>query len=112
MATTSFIISTYHVDLYRDGTGAGASSSFDAGIFLKGEGYTVYVHFLNDDTITSPNVWFPASKFGRIYMRHRMLPIVIDILRNEKPVYCLMSDTVPGLCKISTSAEPIGEGDS
>ena len=111
MATTTFSISTYSVSLFRDGTGAGASSSFDAVVHLVGEGNTVFIHFLNSDSITSPNIWNPAVKFGRIYMRRNMLPIAIDILRNEKPVFCRMSDTVPGLCGISTSSEPMGEGE-
>ena len=94
----------------HDGTGAGASSSFDAVVYLIGEGNTVYLHFLNAASISNPNVWFPNQKFGRIYMHGSLLPVVIDMLRNEKQVYCLMSDTVPGRCQISTSAEPVGEG--
>ncbi|MBD0284085.1 MAG: hypothetical protein ICV79_01525 [Flavisolibacter sp.] len=111
MAEVTFTVSTYEVSLFRDGTGAGASSSFDAVVFLFGEGNTVFLHFLNSDSITSNNFWFPNQKFGRIYMRRTLLPVVIDVLRNEKPVFCLMSDTVPGKCQISTSREPIGEGE-
>lgn len=112
MATTNFEISNYSVSLFRDGTGGGASSSFDAVVSVKGGGNTVFLHFLNSDSITSENVWFPAKKFGRIYMRRTMLPVVMDVLRNEKPVFCRMSDTVPGACAVSTSSEPIGEGES
>jgi hypothetical protein len=111
MATTTFTISTYSVSLSRDQTGAGASSSFDAVVRVTGEGNTVFIHFLNTDSITSPNIWNPAAKFGRIYMRRTILPIVTDILRNEKPVFCRMSDTVPDLCGISTGSEPMGEGE-
>ena len=109
MATTVFTISKYVVHLLRDGTGGGASASFDAVVRVTGEGNAVYLHFLNSDSITSDNVWYPDTKFGRIYMRRAMLPVVIDILRNEKPVFCRMSDTIPGLCQISTDQEPVGE---
>jgi hypothetical protein len=112
MANTSFAISTYEVTLFRDGTGAGASSSFDSVIYLFGEGNTVYLHFLNSGQISSTNVWFPSQKFGRIFMHGALLPVVIDMLRNEKKIYCLMSDTVPGQCQISTSPEPVGEGEA
>lgn len=112
MATTNFTISNYGVTLLRDGEGAGASSSFDAVVSLAGEGNTVFLHFLNSESISSANVWFPDKKFGRIYMRRALLPVVIDILRNEKPVFCRMSDTVPGQCQISTSREPVGEGEA
>jgi hypothetical protein len=111
MATINFQVSTYSVTLFRDGTGAGASASFDAVVAIAGEGNSVYLHFLNSESISSPNVWFPAQKFGRIYMRRDLLPVTVDILRNEKPVFCRMSDTVPGACQVSTSAEPIGEGE-
>jgi hypothetical protein len=47
MATTTFSISTYSVSLFRDGEGAGASSSFDAVVRVAGEGNTVFIHFLN-----------------------------------------------------------------
>src|SRR5205085_9686274 len=111
MATTNFTISNYEVILFRDGTGAGASSSFDAVVSVTGEGNTVYLHFLNSETISSTNVWFPAQKFGRIYLHRALLPVAIDLLRNEKPVYCQMSDAVPGQCQLSTSPEPVGEGE-
>ncbi|MEM7102922.1 MAG: hypothetical protein AAF502_07335 [Bacteroidota bacterium] len=112
MSSNSFNIESYSVSVYRDGSGGGASSTFDATIHVKGEGSTVFIHFLNEDHITSDNVWNSKSRFGRIYLRHRLLPVVIDLLRNEKPVYCKMSEVNPASCQLSTSAEPVGEGES
>lgn len=112
MAETIFSVAKYEINIYRDATGGGASSAFDSVVSLSGDGNLVYLHFINNETITGPNYWFPDRKFGRIFLRRPLLPVVIDLLRNEKPVYCQMSDTVSGRCQLSTSAEPVGEGEA
>lgn len=43
---------------------------------------------------------FPLSAFSRI----------LDLLRNEKPVYLRHRDGTPFVAAIDTSSEPIGEG--
>jgi hypothetical protein len=78
MATTDFWVAYYEIALFCDRTESGASSSFDAVIFLTGEGKigegeVVELRFLNSDKITSKNVWFPAKKSGRIYLRRTLL---------------------------------------
>jgi hypothetical protein len=35
---------------------------------------------------------------------------ILDLLRNEKPIYMCLSDTLPMSNYVSTSEEPIGEG--
>lgn len=115
MATAHFRVAYYEIALFRDRTESGASSSFDAVIFLTGEGKigegeVVELRFLNSDKITSKNIWFPAKKSGRIYLRRTLLPVVIDMLRNGKRIYCRMSDTVSSECEISTEAEPVATG--
>lgn len=114
MATTHFWVAYYEIGLFRDRKVSGTSSSSDAIIYLTGrgkigEGEVVELHFLNSDKITNKNVWSPAKKTGRIYMRRTMLPVVIDILRNAKRVYCQMSDTDSNECQISTEPEEIGK---
>ena len=39
------------------------------------------------------------------------LPALLDVLRNEKPIYMGMSDTSPDRNAIQTVAEPVGEGE-
>jgi hypothetical protein len=114
MATTDFWVAYYEIGLFRDKPVSGTSSSSDAVIFLTGrgkigEGEVVELHFLNSDKITNKNVWSPAKKSGRIYLRRTLLPVVIDILRNAKRVYCRMSDTDSSECQISTEPEEIGK---
>jgi hypothetical protein len=112
MASTLFPIESYDVTLSRDSTVGFGQTKHDASIRIKGAGIDVILYFVNDGVPFPENSWLPDRKFGHIYLRRTMLPTVIDVLRNEKPVYCQMSDTVLGLCRISTSTEPVGEGEA
>lgn len=38
-------------------------------------------------------------------------PRVLDILRNEKPVYLIFTGAMWNIARIDTSIEPIGEGE-
>jgi hypothetical protein len=52
---------------------------------------------------------YPSGQFG-LYHRVRELPTIIDMLRNEKPVFLIYDGTTN--TKISTTTEPIGEGET
>lgn len=68
-------------------------------------------------------VWFfadggtlqPASKFGgnnyRFNYRYEDMTSLIDMLRNEKPVYVMYVPKGSNNSRISTGAEPVGEGE-
>lgn len=38
------------------------------------------------------------------------LDVILDLLRNEKPIFMRLSNSSPSLNSISTSDEPVGEG--
>ena len=113
MSNTVIEISNYSIRVGRDMVGAIVPNR-DAWIWLVGIAagtvYDIFLMFQNEEAIPEDNVWLPASRHGRIYMRRYQLPVIIDILRNEKPVYCVMDDTYPFGCHISTGWEPVGEG--
>ena len=46
-----------------------------------------------------------------LYYRYEELPVIVDMLRNESPVYLLYYDTAPINSGISTTMEPIGEAE-
>ena len=48
-----------------------------------------------------PMSHYPVEDFSR----------VLDILRNEKPVYYQQLSTWPGMASLRTSTEPVGEGE-
>ncbi|MCI0436634.1 MAG: hypothetical protein L0271_23800 [Gemmatimonadetes bacterium] len=62
-------------------------------------------HPLPDPTRHSAGVYslhYPMSAFGPI----------VDMLRNEKPVFVHWNDSFPVNTRISTSPEPVGEGEA
>jgi hypothetical protein len=112
MSQTVFEVTNYSIRIGRDMAGASVPN-MDAWIWLVGVAagtvYDVFLEFQNEEEIPKDNVWFPANRFGRIYMRRYQLPVIIDILRNEKPVYCVMNDVFPQSCYVGTGWEPVGE---
>ena len=46
-----------------------------------------------------------------LYFLDTDLPAIIDMLRNERPIYLVFDSEVPNNARVSTSAEPVGEGD-
>lgn len=45
------------------------------------------------------------------YYHHSDLPVVVDMLRNEAPVYIFYMDDNKANCRLSTTMEPVGEGE-
>ena len=83
-------------------------------ISCTGEGYRVYVIALADDSPFPANFYDPKGKAVWIFCRTEQFPWHIDLLRNEKPVFCFVgvNDTDNrGTCSLTTSAEPVGEGE-
>lgn len=49
------------------------------------------------------------KRTAAVFLRVEEMPIVLDLLRNEKPVFGYVNEKHPGSTKISTSVEPVGE---
>jgi hypothetical protein len=88
-------------------------SSRDSGkaaVIASGAGKTVYIQFLGEtETLT------PAQKVNDntyiLRYRYTDLPVIIDMLRNEKPIYVIYEPTGTNNSRISTTTEPVGEGE-
>ncbi len=54
------------------------------------------------------------DSYGVVKMSFRAeeFPIVIDMLRNEKPVYVFGKETPPTWFVLTTTEEPVGEGET
>ena len=104
MSSTTFTIEQYSIKIQR-------TPSFEAWIWIRGGGNNVFVNFVSEGEPIPTNLWFPDTKFGRIYFRHTLLDSVVDMLRNEKPVKCTMNDVYSTLCYLGTTFEPPGEGE-
>ncbi len=77
-------------------------------LFYGDAGYLGGAFFSNSDEPLKPAEKFPNGVYG-LYYRCADLPVLIDMLRNEKPVYLIFSDG--NNSRISTFQEPVGEGE-
>jgi hypothetical protein len=76
-------------------------------IQLFGEdGFIGIAYFSSSDEWLSPAKKFPSGTYYIPY-RYESLPVIIDMLRNEKPVYVIYMGEHNS--RISTTLEPIGE---
>lgn len=78
---------------------------------LNGGGVSLgYLHFMADGYV------LPKSKklsgLYYFYYHESQLPSIIDMLRNEKPIYLIYIDDESNNCRIATSMEPVGEGEN
>jgi hypothetical protein len=72
-------------------------------------GFTVF--FVPDDDNLPPSFYNPAVKSGATFRPISQMPLYIDLLRNEAPVFVSMNDEIEDLNRVSTWPEPVGEGE-
>jgi hypothetical protein len=69
-----------------------------------------YVHFYGGTEPLDAAEQFPDGKY-LLYYRYADLDILVDMLRNEKPVYLIWEPEGVNNSRISTLAEVVGEGE-
>jgi hypothetical protein len=73
--------------------------------------YRLDVYFLGlESDFPEPQVNL-EERHGAMFMPMEDLPIFVDVLRNEKPIFGHLRGDNPQLTSITTSNEPIGAGD-
>lgn len=77
-------------------------------LFYGPSGYIGAAFFSNSDQPLKPAEKFPSGVYGLYYSYADFAPI-IDMLRNEKPIYLIYNGAQN--TRISTTAEPVGEGE-
>jgi hypothetical protein len=80
-----------------------------------GDGHHAYVIALADESPLPANRYDPIENDVWIFSRSDQFLWHIDMLRNDKPIYCFgNADPVTGLgsCVLSTSSEPVGLGEA
>ncbi len=86
---------------------------YDASIICYGaDGYTLRIFFIPSDYNLPTNQTELAKKRGWIFVPKEDYPFYIDLLRNEKPIYAFIYDTIAQANRIATSAELVGEEES
>ena len=111
MAITFVDVSTYLVFAYG---GPGGNSGADAAISLGIPNAFAFLLFYPEGTPLPPNSKTTSVSGNPIFYvsyRYAQLPNVLDLLRNEKPIKFFFRDE--NLASyITTSDEPIGEGEN
>jgi hypothetical protein len=80
----------------------GANSAFIGAVWFKKDNTAAL-----EPAATTPEGWY------RLYYSYVDLPVIIDMLRNEKPVYLIFDTSEDSAlnARISTLQEPVGEGE-
>jgi hypothetical protein len=111
MAIASFEVTTYDIRLARqlDTHVDGNLVRFHASITCRGAGHTLMIYFLTESSFVPNNAFYANQKRGTIYLPRGQYQWYVDLLRNERPVYCFLNSSYPKQNSIYTGAEPIGE---
>jgi hypothetical protein len=69
------------------------------------------VNFVAEGETLPASTYDAEKNVGTIFKPVSLMPIYIDILRNEKPVFGYLNSEKPEWNSISTGHEPVGEGE-
>jgi hypothetical protein len=107
MPNTTFQISTYNYYNWS------SRKTGKTNLILKGTaGQTCSVWFIEDESAALPAAYEVAANYFAFYYHHSQLQHLIDMLRNEKPIYATFNTDFGGVnSRISTTDEPVGEGE-
>ena len=113
MALASFEVSSYDIRLARqlDTPVAGNLVRYHACITCRGAEYTLLIYFLTNSSFVPNNTFYANQKRGTMYLHQDQLPWYVDLLRNERPIYCFLNSSYPNQNGVYTGAEPIGEAE-
>jgi hypothetical protein len=76
-----------------------------------GTEHVLDIYFLDDaSAFPEPSIDIDKKK-GFLFLPFRDLPTVVDILRNESPIYAHLRADRPQWTSITTTKEPVGEGE-
>ena len=76
-----------------------------------GDEFTLDVYFLEAGTFFPQPVADIEHKKGYMFMPFSDLTTLVDILRNEKPIFAHLRADKPQWTSITTTKEPVGEGE-
>ncbi len=107
MASSTFQVATYQ---YYDWS---SRKTGKTNLILKGSaGQTCSVWFVEDPAADLPVTEQVGANYFAFYYHHSQLEHLIDMLRNEKPVFVFFNnDSGYANSRIATTDEPVGEGE-
>jgi hypothetical protein len=79
-------------------------------ISFVGEDFmTMNVYFVDDDSPLPDTVVSRDGNVATLFLHSRLMPLWIDVLRNEKPIFGVIDPAQPSTSHITTKVEQIGE---
>ena len=89
----------------------GGAANYYGGVQLFGDGFYALIKFHADGSL--PDASAPTTYGQRFYghMDYQQMQMIVDLLRNEKPVRFGWYEANPNLFHLMTGKEPVGEGD-
>lgn len=98
----------YNIDSYKASVGG---ESYYGIVQLFGDKFYASLRFKKDGPL--PNASAPTTYGQRFYgyMDYQQMQMIVDLLRNEKPIRFGWYDTNPNLFHLMTGQEAVGEGD-
>ena len=111
MAGVDFEIKSYEVKMAREMNGSVGTTpiKFPAYIVCSGDEYRVNIYALHDTSASPDNTVNLSMKFGNIFCPRWQFEWFLDLLRNEKPVFCTLRNDTPKWNSLWTGSEPVGE---
>lgn len=76
-----------------------------------GDEYTLDVYFLAEDSNYPAPIAEIPEKRGYMFLPFADIHALVDLLRNEKPIYAHLRADRPEWTSITTTKEPVGEGE-
>ncbi len=109
-------IQNFPINYYKTSVGFKGSATL-SGIHIQIQGYiTCYgkdhrfiMYFLHPDSPVPAPIYNPKTKAGAIFLPFKEMPVYLDIVRNEKPIYAYLNSDKPEWNSIKTANEPVGE---
>jgi hypothetical protein len=112
-----FEVKEYDIEVGRESSiySGGREVKLDAHIVghgkLSGKEYYVIIYCVQDGSPMPDNIVREEGRNGLIYVPRWKYEWFVDLLRNESPVFCHLFPPRPNLNCLSTSREPVGEGE-
>jgi hypothetical protein len=77
----------------------------------SGDEYSLDVIFVTEDSDYPEPIFDVAGKKGFMFLPRADMLAFVDILRNEKPIFGHLRGDRPEWTSVTTSQEPVGEGE-
>ena len=99
----------YDVSQYKASVGGSAEYG---SVQLFGTNFYALLSFHKGGTLPNPTTQIVGAD-QRFYghLDYQQMQMVVDLLRNEKPLQFGWDELTPNVFKIASGAEPVGEGD-